>query len=101
MVFHFFKSGIRAFWLFDAHDFHLVELVKAVKSANILAIRTCFTTETCRISAVHLWKILLVKDNITVDVGYRNFGSWDKVKVVKTAVVHLAFLVGQLSSSVA
>ena len=75
--------------------------MQTVKATHVLTIRTSLTTETLCVCAVLYWEILLVEDNVTVDVCYRNLCGWDKVEVVYLTMVHLTFLVRKLSCAIA
>jgi hypothetical protein len=65
-------------WLVDAYDLNLRELMQTVKTTYVLTVRTSLTTETLCISAVLDREILLIEDNVTVDVGYRNLCCWER-----------------------
>jgi tetratricopeptide (TPR) repeat protein len=70
VVNHFGQSVVRSFRISNLHNFHFVELVQAIKSAYIFAVRTGFATEASAVSAVLLWKAVARKNHIAVDVEY-------------------------------
>ena len=84
----------------DADDFYLGKFVQAVQSSHVLAVRACFAAEALGVGAVLDGEVFLVEDDVAVDVGDWHLGGRDEVEVVQPAVVHLPFLVGQLSCSV-
>ena len=98
---HLVKRLVRMLRLVDAYNLNLVKLVQTVKSADIFSIRTGLTTETSRICTILYRKILLVKYHVTEYIGYRHLGRRYKIKVVKIAMIHLSFLVGQLARTIA
>ena len=83
-----------------AHNLYLAELMQAIQSAYILAITSCFTTETLRVSTVLDGQIFLFDDDITIDIGYRYLGSGNQIEVVQIAMIHLSFLVRKLTSAI-
>ena len=85
----------------DAHDLHLVELVQAVEAAHVLAVRSGLATEASRISATLDRQVFLVEDLIAEEVCHRHLGGRNEEEVVEVGMIHLAFLVGQLSRAVA
>ena len=85
----------------NAYDLDLRELVQTVQATHILAIGTGFATEALGVGAVLDGEVLLVDDDVTIDVGDRHFGGWNKIEIVDLAVVHLSFLIGQLTCAVA
>ena len=66
----------------------------------LFAIRSGFATEAFCICTILDRQILFIENDITIDVSDRNFGSRDEIEVIHVAVIHLAFLVGQLASAV-
>ena len=101
MLQHFLMTLFRVFGLVDAHDFHFRELMQAIQSTHVLAIAACFTTEALCVGTVLDGQLALVENHVAVDVRHRNLSSRDKVEVINLAMIHLAFLVGQLSCAVA
>ena len=96
---HLIKSRIGIFRLLDTYDLHLVELVEAVESADILAIRTCLPTEAWSICSHLNRKIIVAENHIPVDVRNRNLSCRYEIEVIGCSVVHLAFLVRKLACS--
>ncbi len=101
MVFHLFKSRIRVFWLLDADNLYLVELMQTVETADILAVGPCLATEACRVGTVFLRELFAGDDDIAIDIGHRHLGGRDHVEFVFVDEIHLAFLVRQLSCAIA
>ena len=99
MVLHLFERSVGVFRLFDAHDFHLVELVQAVQSPHILAITAGFAAEASAIGTIFFRQCVARYNHIAVDVGNGHFGSGNQVEVIHLAVIHLSFLVGQLTGA--
>ena len=97
VVEHLVQTLVRVTWLIDAYNLYLVKLVQAVQAANILTVATSLTTEAGRVSTALDREILLVKNHITEDVGYRNLSSRDEEEVVEIRVIHLTLLVWQLT----
>ena len=87
--------------LVNAYKLHLVELMEAVQTSYVLAVRTCLTTETSRVSTSLNRKLLLIEDNVTEDVCYGHLSSRDEVEVVQLTLIHLCLLVRQLTCAVA
>ena len=94
---HTVESLIRVLRQCELHDLNLIELVQTVKTANILTIRACLTTEARGISCELYRELLLVEDYIAIDIGYRHLGSWNEVEVVGCSVVHLTLLIRKLT----
>src|SRR5574344_170619 len=74
--------------------------MQTVQSANVFSVRTCFTTEACRICTAFDREVFFFKDDIAENICYRNFRRRNKIEVVHFAMIHLSFLVWQLSCSV-
>ncbi len=98
---HFFEGSVAVLGFLDAHDFHLIELVETVEAAHVLAVAAGFATEACRVGAVLDGELVAGDDDVTVEVGDRYFGGGDEVEAVEVDEVHLAFLVGELTCTVA
>ena len=97
---HFLVAFSRVFGSIDAHNLNLWELMEAVQTANILTIRTCFAAETLCVSTVLDGQFLFVENHITIDICHGHFCRRNQVEVISCAVIHLAFLVGQLTCAV-
>ena len=52
MVEHLLMAFLRMFWRVDAHYLYLRELVKAVETSHVLAVRTSLATETLSVCTV-------------------------------------------------
>ena len=74
--------------------------MQTVQSAHILSVATCLSAEALCISAVLDGQILLVENHITVDIRYGHLCSGNQVEVIYLAVIHLSFLVRQLTCSI-
>ena len=97
---HLLVRLVRVFRLVDTHNLHFVELMQAVQSAHIFAIRPSLSAEACRIGTTHHGEVFLVENNIAEDVGNRHFGRGDEVKVVLFGVIHLSLFIGKLPRSI-
>ena len=84
----------------DTYDLYFGELVQAVQSAHVLAVRTCFAAEALGVGAVLDRQLRLVENNVAIEVGYRHFGGRNQIEVVHFAVVHLSLFIRQLACSV-
>ena len=98
---HFLMRLLGVLGLVDAHDFYLGELVQTIQAAHILAITACLATEALRISAVLDGQIFFGDNHIAVDICHGNLGGRNQIEVVEIAMVHLTFLVGQLTRAIA
>ena len=78
---HFFVALVGVLRCVNTHDLYLAELVQAVESAHVFAIRACLATEALGISAVLDRQLCLFKDDIAVNVGNRYLSSRDEVEV--------------------
>jgi len=94
---HSLESFVRGFGMGDLHDLDLVELVQAVESAHILAVRAGFAAKTGRIGRQFDREVRFVDDYVAVDVRYRHLCGRNQVEVIHGGVVHLSLLVGQLT----
>ena len=74
--------------------------MQTVQTADILTIAACLAAETLRVCTVLDRQLGLVKNDIAVDVRHRNLSGRNEIEVVHLAVVHLTFLVGQLSRAI-
>ncbi len=83
----------------DLDDLHFVELVKAVQSADILAVGTRLSPETGGIGHILHREVLAFEDGVAVDVGHRHLSRGNQVKIVDYGVVHLAVLIGELAGA--
>ena len=75
--------------------------MQTVQSTNILTIGTSLTTEALRIGTILDRQLCLVQYHVAIDIGYRNLSSGDEVEIVNLAMIHLSFLVRQLTRAVA
>ena len=96
---HAIEGGIAVFRLLESDDFHLVELVQAIESAHVLAIGTGFTTEAGGVATELDGQLIGLQQVAAEEVGQGNLRRRDQVEIVLRAVVHLAFLVGQLTGA--
>ena len=64
-------------------------------------IATSFAAETRSIGGTADRQVALCQDHIAEDVRYRYLSGRDKVKVVYLYMVHLSFLIGELSCTIA
>src|SRR5690606_16974966 len=96
---HRFKNLIGYIWVNDLHDFHIVELVDAVQSADIGTVSAGLPAETGSIRGVFDGERFFRNDGIPVEVGNRYFGRGGQVQVVACYVIHLSFFIGQLPGS--
>ena len=83
--------------LVDAYNLYLVKLMQTVQTTNILTVAASLAAETSRVSTTLDRQILLVEDHIAEDVGDRNLSSRDEEQVVEVGMIHLTFLVRQLT----
>ena len=74
--------------------------MQAVQTAYVFTVRTSFTAETLCVCAVHNRQLFFFQDNITVDVGDRNFSCRDQIEIIYFAMIHLSFFVGKLSCAI-
>ena len=74
--------------------------MEAVEAAHVFAVGAGFAAEASGIGTVLDRKVAGFQDGIAVDVGDGHFGGGDEVEVVEVHVVHLCFLVGQLSGGI-
>ena len=75
--------------------------MEAVQTTHILTIRPSFAAEAGRVSGVAYGQILLLEDDVTIDIRHRHLSRGDEIEVVHRSVVHLPFLVGELTRAVA
>ena len=75
--------------------------MQTVQTTNVLTVATSLTTETLCVGTVLDGQILLVEDDVTIDIGDGNLSSRNQIEVVDLAVIHLTFLVRQLTSTIA
>ena len=75
--------------------------METVKSSHVLAIASCLATEALCVSAILYWEIFLVNDNVTINICHRHLGCWYEIEVVNLTMIHLTFLVWQLSCTIA
>ena len=75
--------------------------MKAIEPAYIFTVRAGFPTEALCISAVFNRKLLFIQNDVTVDIGYRNFSRRNQIEIVYFAMVHLSFFIRKLSGSIA
>ena len=85
----------------DAHYLHFVKLVQTVESAHILTVTSGFAAEAGRIGTTLDGEFFLVEYLVAENVGYRHLGSRYEVEIVQVGMIHLAFLIGQLSCAIA
>lgn len=97
---HFLMRLLGVFGGIDTHDLNFGEFMQAIQSAHILTITACLTTEALRIGTILNRQILLLKDDIAIDIGNGNLGRRDEIEIILVAIVHLSFLVGQLTGTV-
>ena len=97
---HFAMALLAMLRSIDAYDLNFAELMEAVETTYVLTITASFAAETLGVCTILDWQILLVDDDIAVDVGHRNFSCGYQVEVIHFTVIHLAFFVRQLTSSV-
>ena len=64
-------------------------------------IATCFSAETRRISGTTDREIRFGENHITEDIRYRHLGSRNQVEVIELYMIHLPFLVRELSGTIA
>ena len=81
----------------NLYEFHFVEFVETIETLHVCAVTASLAAETRCVGAMLDWELLGVEDFVAVDVGDWHFGGGHEVEVVNLAVVHLAFLVGQLT----
>ncbi len=96
---HFVEGGVRVLGQLEADDLHLVELVQAVQAAYVLSVRTGLAAPAGRIGRHLHGEVFPLQDHVAVDIGHRHFGRRNHVETVERCVVHLAFLVGQLTGT--
>lgn len=77
----------------NLNDFNFIKLVQAIQSSYIFTIRTGFTTETLRISHIFNREISFFQQQVTINIGNRNFGGRDKVKIIQVGMIHLAVFI--------
>ena len=99
VVEHFGERLVGVLWCVDAYDFHFVELVEAVKSANVLSIATGLSSEARRVGAALDGQVALIEYFVPENVSYGHFGRGYQVEIVELCVIHLSLFVGQLSST--
>ena len=97
---HLLVALFRVLRLVDTYNFDLRELVQTVQAAHVLTIRTSLTTETLGVGTVFDGQVLLVENHVAIDICDRHLGRRNQVEVVYFAVIHLAFLVRQLTGTV-
>ena len=74
--------------------------MQTVQAANVLTIASCLATETLCVGAVLYRQIFLVEDDVTIDIRNRYFSRRNQIEIIHLAVVHLTFLVGQLTCTI-
>ena len=79
MIQHLFVRLSGMFRFVNAYQFYFREFVQTVQAAYIFTVRTCFATETLRVSTVLDRKLLLFQNHVTIDVCYRNFSCRNKI----------------------
>ena len=97
---HFLVTLFRVLRLVNAYNLDLRELVQTIQAAHVLTIRACLATEALCIGTVLDRQVFLVEDYVTVDIRHRHFGCGNQVEVIHFAMIHLSFLVGQLSCTI-
>ena len=75
--------------------------MEAVEPSHILAVAARLTAPAWRIGTVLLWKLRLAEDDVAVHVGDRNLRCRYQIKIVEIDMIHLSFLVGELTGAVA
>ena len=75
--------------------------MEAVQTTHILTIRPSFAAEAGGVSRVAHGQILLLEDDVTIDIRHRHLSRGDEIEVIRRSVVHLPFLVGELTRAVA
>src|SRR5579872_1466651 len=97
MQHHLFQDFVAFCGIYDLDDLHLVELMEAVKTTDILAVAARFPAEAGSVSR-HLYRELgFFQHLVPIDIGHRNFRCRYEVKVVLAYIVHLTFFFGKLS----
>ena len=99
MSHHIVESRIAILGFLHTYDFHLVELVQTVESANVLSVRACLTTEARGVCRQPLRDFILLEDNVSEDISYRNLCGRHHIEIVQISVVHLPFLVRKLAGT--
>ena len=64
-------------------------------------IATCFSSETRSISGTTDREIRFGENHIAEDIRYRHLGSRNQVEVIELYMVHLSFLVRELTGTIA
>ena len=101
MVDHGVEGGVTLVWMSHLDDFHLVELVESVQAADFFSVAAGLPTKAGGVPADFLGQIRRLQHHVAVDVGQGDLRGGDHVQVVLLHVVHLAFLVRELSCAVA
>ena len=100
MGYHSVKSLVGLFRKGELDDFHLVELVQAVKAPNVLSVRSGLTPEALSIGG-HLYReVLLRNDTVSVNIGYRHLSRRNHIELVQTYIIHLLSLVRKLTGCI-
>ena len=76
------------------------KFVQAIQSANVLTIATGFAAEALRVGTIFNGQLTFFENHVAIDIGDGDFCGRDEVKIVEGAVIHLTFLVGQLTGAV-
>ena len=97
---HRFMRLIGTLRMNKVHHFHLVKLVYTLKTARILAVGTGLAPETGGKSHIFYRKQRLVQYLIAVQIGYRNLGRGNQIKIILFHMVHIIGHFRQLPGAV-
>ena len=100
MIQHFLMRLFRVFRFVNAYQFHFREFMQTVQATYIFSIRTGFTTETLGISTVLNRQLFLIQNHVAINICYRNLCCRNQIQIIQIAVIHLAFLIRQLSGAI-
>ena len=100
VVQHFLMGLLRMFRRIDAYQLDLRKLMQAVQATHVFPVGTGFATEALRVGTVLYRELFLVEDDVAVDIGYRDFGRRYQIQIIDFAMIHLPFLVGELTGTI-